>query len=387
MSKIESTIESFLKANLAEFDLPIILEVASDLAHGQLTSDVLIRYAQKIKKSPEEISQGLISKLLVFNDDFYLTIVSGHLNVTINRYFPGQLDFLDVIPECQIFFPLAGTGRIDSYFIRILSLAALQLNLSKGKAKISVFADNYTEQYSQVNLRLLESKPCSAKCQMNEELITLVKKLDAKIMHLTLWLSPEQLSKSEISKIYRETSTTKKNLQIQIPHASWLKDLDLDIVSKYRELERTVDQFKLTLLLSGSEPSTDLYYDEAVLPQRNNLGWYLQMTASRLEALGIKDKSWDRMIEISSIPVPLLNLFWSLILLSGYRKKAVMKGLVPDYLDQVYLLLDSLNLFFNSPQLRQKILKNECNDLELQVLSVGLFTVKDLLQLLTLKGE
>ncbi len=379
MSKIEITIENFLKNNLKDFDLPLSLEASANLSQGHLTSDILIRYAQKVKQSPEKITNQLIPVMPIFSDDYRVVLESGYLNIFIERYSPELLADFQQIPQSQIYLPLSAIGRRDQTFLRILSLAIVQLIFSQKKAQLIVFGEQYLETFSHPTLDLLTLRPVVNDLNIQESFSPVFASLaSSDCRFATLWLGPEQFNKAEISKVYRDSFSSAIGFQVQIPHASWLKDLDQEIIHKYRETNNLSELIKLSLLLSGFEPSTDLFYDEAVLPQRNNLGWYLEVTERRLEVLAISAKAWSAELLLTDLSKPLQDLIWSMLLLPAYRQKAVTKGLVPDFLAKIYDFLDRFNLFFNSPQLRHKILNQTCSDLEQEILAGGLALVTEL---------
>ena len=377
MLTITEKLRNFISSIFPDFDLEFNwsipdLPININGIPAQLTSDALIRFAQRCQVSPDSLVEKINPKLNNLGDGFLISIDYGYLNLNFTRYCPEYFKEFEKDPEILIIFPLGLTGKTDAEFVRLLSLASSQLIFANSKKKLIVFSEQSSASFLNISSALFKTVRHANDSNFPKTLIELLK--DSSISshaNVTVWLSPEQANKKRVTELYREVGRINPNLQIQIPHASWLKDLDSEIVSKFSSLSQKSEILKLALLLSNNLPSSELYFDEAILPGRNNLCWYLEATSSRIKSLEISPQTKISNLKLEDLPDSLKGLFWKMILLPVARQEAIRKGEIAKFFSKMYDFLDSFNFFVNSPDLRLRLIQNRSHDYEIELIVTG----------------
>ena len=332
ISSINSDITEIFNSIWTEVNLPPDLYPSLS---STISSDILIRLGQHLKKSPLELEKVFLK------EESYFTTDRGYINLDLfNKEFCPDLFFNDCKPV-HIFLPPLSTENIRLYAMGIFSFYLA--SFAGVECKISIGASEYSD-FSFLPLKSFLSKKV-------DFLTYLEKVLSSFNGRALLFLSPESLDSNHYSSIYKRYFTATNH--IICPPKVFLHGLDNEINNFLLEEENSLLDAVYYLCLK--KDSQDLFLAEITLNQSEKFTWLRDSLLNRLSSSSIvKGKN----VEAKNLFIE-DSLSTKLALHNLYLKRVLTHGEILEYSANLSLLFSEFLYFFNSPNLRAEMERGE----------------------------
>lgn len=346
-----------------------------DLEKADMFSADMFSYAKKTKKNPKSLTDD-IKMDLPEDAPFSAFIEEGYINLRLKKLNFANIDKVTKGSSTSVFLPHPSLiNKPINSFVKIYSLAFVQfyMNLSQGNKSTIYFVldgkcqavnsiDGYIEYFNKINF---DEKICEKKF-----IETLLENISIHESYV-LFLCQNSLSKKVFNELHNKLSD---NVKIVAPPNTVLEGYSYSLISEISKMNKEEfvnSMFYLAKNIKGKD--SDLY--EAILPQKNNLFWYLDTINSRLQKLSCNSIGID--IELSSS-----NSIRKLLLrakyLNYFASSAMKNGLVMEFLTVLYEFLDEFLKYFNNPDFRRRLSEDSLLSIEEEILYGAKIAISDI---------
>ena len=349
-----------------------------DLGLGDLGTNLPFLVAEQLRIDPQQIAAVLISKI---DGAEHASFVAqrGYLN------FRGYID-LSELETCatnrnfRIFVPNFGKTMASWEQARLLAAAFLQ------SALLNSYGAGVMLQVGGETISLTSSHSCSGATFRSalKILLAAIERSDRSVLRESLdfaalvedyertfvWLTPAALEESAFKDFSARFQAGKGRPKIVCVEGSWIAGIEERMTLEQLLEWSDHDLESLILYLSSDFRAAELDIGVARFAEKSNILWYLHVSLARLQRFAAPPLAGVAV----TLPYfddghPLRMLASRLSYLQLFFQRAACHAAVPEACRALRELLESLNLFFNTPQNRTKLASQSLPELELQILS------------------
>lgn len=362
VESLNSEIESLRESLWPEIAEPAELSPLLNLELGEVSSDLPLRLASKLKKSPQEVGETLVAKLSNKLQSTSVELFEGFLNFkgSGTKWYLNKDSTQNALTPSKTRYVVAPGESSTLSALRLSSLAVVSAHQSIHLGcspellidqQVVPIGKTTGETLRKCLEALLKRTPVQSNLSIEKDGAT-------NLLFLT--------QRSVPASVFRDLSHRNRdgeNILIHVLTPAWLTPFEEEFSTEsILELDNPKLR-KLCYLLTGGLRADELELRVASSSEKANLLWFADSLLERVSRLSLDNSKVSKTEDVELLPIEKI-LAIRLKFIEDFARRAAVFGQTRNFITATEHLTSVFAGYFNSPDLRYRIERNKLSNSE-----------------------